>query len=150
MREELLSAILAGTQWTDHFTRREYGPAFKAYTEKFSGMYIQAVREGDIQALAEELLDGVETGVAKAHFWNRSATRANAKLTIVQFLSPMLLGLTEPGCQELAVALRDTWNARRPKDAYEVASYKKIQKGFKNVILGIEIPDKRQEEEEES
>lgn len=152
MREELLAAILAGTEWTSRFTRREYTKAFKQYTETFSEVYVEAVREAGegLQSLAEEILDGVEAGVARQRIWNRSVTRTNGKMTIVQYLSPMLLGLEEPGCPQFAEVLRDAWNARRPKDTYDIASYKKIQKGFKNVILGIEIPDKRGDEEEES
>lgn len=151
MREGLLTAILTGTDWTKFFNRREYTDAFKQYTEQFSGVYARAVKDTgeNLQALADELFDGIEAGVARQRIWNRSVTRANAKLTIVQFLSPMLLGLEEPGCAKLAEVLRDTWNARRPKDTYEIASYKKIQRGFKNVILGIEIPDKPRDEDEE-
>ena len=70
---------------------------------------------------------------------------------IVTYLSPMLLGLEEPLCQELAERLRDTWNARRPKDGYDVTTYAKLQAGFHNVILGIDVSgwQKRMEERDD-
>ena len=51
----------------------------------------------------------------------------------------MLLGLDEPLCQKLAEELRDVWNARRPKDPYDITTYAKLQRGFRNVVLGIDI-----------
>ena len=151
MREELLAAILAGTEWTNRFHRREYTKAFQEYKELFSGVYSQAVREAgeDLRPLAEALWDDVEAAIARQRIWNRSSAWANGKLTVVQYLSPMLLEMEEPGCAAFAEMLRDVWNQRRPKDAYNITSYKKLQKGFRNVILGIELPDKRRDEEEE-
>ena len=75
--------------------------------------------------------------------------QAREKQMLVTYLSPMLLGLEEPLCQELAERLRDGWNARRPKDTYSITTYARLQEGFRNVILGIDITgwQKRREEE---
>ena len=59
------------------------------------------------------------------------------------YLSPMLLGLEEPGCQRLAELLKEEWRARRPGDSYETVAYREIQEGFRNAIMGIEIPSRR-------
>lgn len=151
MRDNLLEAILAGTEWTERFHRREYEKAFQEYTERFGVSYISAVREAgeQVEKLAEEILDELEARVRQQRFWNRTVYRVNAKLTIVEFLSPMLLAQEEPGCVRLAEVLRDMWNTRYPKENYKIASYEKIRKGFKNVILGIELPDRRRDDEEE-
>ena len=63
---------------------------------------------------------------------------------------PMLLGLEEPLCQELAERLRDGWNTRRPKDIYNITTYARLQEGFRNVILGIDITGWQKRREEES
>ena len=41
---------------------------------------------------------------------------------LVEYLSPMLLGLEEPGCGQLAEVLCQGWAARWPKAAFETAS----------------------------
>ena len=42
-------------------------------------------------------------------------------------------------CQELSERLRDLWNARWPKDPYQIPTYARLQEGFRNVILGIDL-----------
>ena len=53
-------------------------------------------------------------------------------------------------CQELAERLRDGWNTRRPKDIYNITTYARLQEGFRNVILGIDITGWQKRREEES
>ena len=55
-----------------------------------------------------------------------------------------------PLCQELAERLRDGWNPRRPKDIYNITTYARLQEGFRNVILGIDITGWQKRREEES
>lgn len=52
--------------------------------------------------------------------------------------------------QELAERLRDGWNTRRPKDIYNITTYARLQEGFRNVILGIDITGWQKRREEES
>ena len=142
MNDELLSAVQTGREWMERFTRKEYTRAFREYTKGFGPPYMEAVRaagEEGLKALAESLLDGLEAGWKRQRFWNRSAVRTTEKQMMVTYLSPMLLGLEEPGCQRLAELLRDGWAARWPKDAYGITDYKTIRNGFRNVILGVDI-----------
>lgn len=142
MNNELLAAIQTGRDWMDRFTRKEYTRAFREYTQCFGPAYMEAVRtagEEGLAALAESLLDGLEAGWKRQHFWNRAAVRTTEKQMMVTYLSPMLLGLEEPGCQRLAELLRDGWAARWPKDAYGITDYKTIRNGFRNVFLGVDL-----------
>ena len=50
----------------------------------------------------------------------------------------------------LAERLRDGWNTRRPKDIYNITTYARLQEGFRNVILGIDITGWQKRREEES
>ena len=63
----------------------------------------------------------------------------------------LLLGLEEPLCTAFAKVMRDTWGVRRPKDPYRIASYQKLSKGFRDVIMGIDVTDfmRRREKEAE-
>lgn len=154
MREELLGAIQSAPVWQEKFNRQEYGKAFKQYVETYGPAYMTEVRaamgsETGLQTLADQILDGLEAGWQKQRFWNRSAVKGNEKMVIVQYLSPMLLGLEEPGCRELALLLRDSWNTRYPKSVYQVASYERIKKGFRNVILGMDLTSLNRNPEEE-
>lgn len=142
MNDELLAAVQTGREWMDRFTRKEYTRAFREYTQRFGPLYMEAVRaagEKGLGALAGSLLDGLEEGWKRQRFWNRAAVRATEKQMMVTYLSPMLLGLEEPGCQRLAELLRDGWAARWPKDAYGITDYKTIRGGFRNVILGVDL-----------
>ena len=98
-----------------------------------------------------KLLDVLEAGWKRQRPWNRGMVQAREKQMLVTYLSPMLLGLEEPMCRELAEQLRDAWNARRPKDAYDITSYARLQEGFRNVILGIDLTGwQRRREERDS
>lgn len=66
---------------------------------------------------------------------------------LVEYLSPMLLGLEEPGCGQLAEVLCQGWAARWPKEAYRIATYAQIQSGFRNSILGIDLANKHMDPE---
>ena len=96
------------------------------------------------------LLDLLEAGWKRQRPWNRTMVQAREKQMLVTYLSPMLLGLEEPLCQELAERLRDGWNTRRPKDIYNITTYARLQEGFRNVILGIDITGWQKRREEES
>ena len=152
MTDVLLTAIQTGRTWLDRFTRREFGKAFKAYTEQFAPLYLEAVRTsggdpGALRALAEDILDGLEAGWRRQHFWNRSAVKVNEKQMLVEYLSPMLLRLEEPGCGQLAELLCRGWEARWPRDAYRVAAFEQLQNGFRNSILGIDLANKHMDPE---
>ncbi|MDD3346504.1 hypothetical protein [Oscillibacter sp.] len=137
--EELLPAIREGRTWLRRFQRRQYRDAFLAYTERFGPLYASAVTQRGAAALAAALLDEMEKGWAQRRFWNRGAAQAEEKQMLVMYLTPMLLGLSAPGCADLAQSLHDGWIARRPKDEYQLATYAEIQSGFRNAILGIDI-----------
>lgn len=147
MSQELLAAVQTGRTWLDRFTRREYPKAFKEYVERFALVYMEAVRSagGDgaaLQALAEEFLDGLAEGWKRQRVWNRSAAKVNEKQMMVDYLSPMLLGLEETDCPRFAEVLRERWAIRWPRDEYHLASYADIQGGFRNSILGIDLAGK--------
>ena len=149
--EELCAAVQEAPYYNERFTRREYRDAFRSYTERFGPLYMNAVREAEadgLAALAEQLLDALAAGWKRQRPWNRSMAQAREKQMLVTYLSPMLLGLEEPLCQTLAEQLRDAWNARWPKDAYQITTYARLQEGFRNVILGIDLTgwEKRREE----
>ncbi len=147
MSAELLAAIQTGRTWLDRFTRREYPKAFREYTERFAPVYGEAVQktggdEAALQALAEEILDGLADGWKRQRVWNRAAVKVNEKQMMVDYLSPMLLGMEDTDCPRFAELLRDRWAARWPKDAYSIVSYARIAGGFRNSILGIDFANK--------
>ena len=126
--EELCAAVQEARYYNERFTRREYTSAFRTYTERFGPLYMAAVREtaedpDGRRVLAEQLLDLLEAGWKRQRPWNRTMVQAREKQMLVTYLSPMLLGLEEPLCQELAERLRDGWNTRRPKDIYNITTY---------------------------
>ena len=150
--EELCAAVQEARYYNERFTRREYTSAFRTYTERFGPLYMAAVREtaedpDGRRVLAEQLLDLLEAGWKRQRPWNRTMVQAREKQMLVTYLSPMLLGLEEPLCQELAERLRDGWNTRRPKDIYNITTYARLQEGFRNVILGIDITGGRTNKE---
>ena len=125
--EELCAAVREAPYYSQRFTRLEYTDAFREYTERFGHLYMNAAhaaaeRDGGMEALAGELMDALEAGWKRQRPWNRTMVQAREKQMIITYLSPMLLGLEEPLCRELAERLRDTWNARRPKDAYQITT----------------------------
>ena len=110
--EELCAAVQEARYYNERFTRREYTSAFRTYTERFGPLYMEAVREtaedpDGRRVLAEQLLDLLEAGWKRQRPWNRTMVQAREKQMLVTYLSPMLLGLEEPLCQELAERLRD-------------------------------------------
>ena len=144
---ELCAAVWEAPDWLARFRRREYPQAFQEYQERFGSLYAQAVEEteGDLTALeglANDILDELEAGWKRRRFWNRTAVRVEEKQVIVSYLSPMLLELPDPLCGRLAGMLRQGWADRWPKDAYQITTFEVLQKGFRNSILGIELPDK--------
>ena len=153
--EELCAAVQEARYYNERFTRREYTSAFRTYTERFGPLYMEAVRETAETLTAAGYWRGascwtcVEAGMNAAP-WNRTMVQAREKQMLVTYLSPMLLGLEEPLCQELAERLRDGWNTRRPKDIYNITTYARLQEGFRNVILGIDITGWQKRREEES
>ena len=138
--EELCAAVQEARYYNERFTRREYTSAFRTYTERFGPLYMEAVREtaedpDGRRVLAEQLLDLLEAGWKRQRPWNRTMVQAREKQMLVTYLSPML---------------RDGWNTRRPKDIYNITTYARLQEGFRNVILGIDITGWQKRREEES
>lgn len=88
-----------------------YRDAFRSYTERFGPLFMEAVRNQDPADLAKALLDGLDAGWRAQRFWRRGVVRAEEKQMVVVYLSPMLLGLEEAGCQSLAQALMEQWAA---------------------------------------
>ena len=122
--EPLLAAIQDGKPWMNRFTGKGYGRAFEEYCARFGPLCREvALREGEegLSALAEVLLDGLETG------WRRRRL-----------------------CAPLAEKLREGWAARWPKDAYQTATKKELQRGFRNSILGIPLGDWGRKTDEEA
>lgn len=139
MYEELLASIQEREPWLRNFGRQTYRDAFRSYTERFGPLFMEAVRNQDPADLAKALLDGLDAGWRAQRFWRRGVVRAEEKQMVVVYLSPMLLGLEEAGCQSLAQALMEQWAARWPGDGYRMAPYDQIQAGFRNAIMGIEL-----------
>lgn len=152
MRQDFLSAIQNNRDWMKRFTRLEYFQAFKDYTTQFAPIYICEIKEAasnnTLQELVEEVLKELEGGWAKQRIWNRGTAKYNDKQMLISYLSPMLMGLEDAECQQFARLLQQTWAERWPKDAYQIATYKEIRKGFRNVILGLEFKDDLRELEE--
>ena len=157
MSQELLCAIRDTEGWMKHFTRFDYFEAFKKYTATYGPTCMKVLGEADEDAMkkmAGEILDELALDWGKERIWNRSNARFASKQMIIDFFSPMLLGLEEPHCQRFAEILRDEWTARFSKEAYAIATYKQIRAGFRNVIFGLEMKDtllelEREQEETE-
>lgn len=147
--EQLAAAVQDPAPWLGRFRHKTYEAAFQSYCETFGPLFDRAVREAGeagVPALAAAVLDRLEQGWRCRRPWNRSAVRADEKQMLVVYLSPMLLEREEPGCRALCEALREAWNARRPKDAYRTAGFAKIKSGFRDAIMGIELRGLRREE----
>lgn len=144
MTERLMAAFAENATWLKEFNRLGYAPAFREYCTRFLPDYRAAAEgagEEGIPALSEQLLDALECKWKQVHFWNRTQVRIDIKQVLTFYLTPMLL--TEPALHPLAAALRDGWNRRHPKETYHAAGFDTICKGFKFVILGIEISEKK-------
>ena len=149
--EPLLAAIQDGKPWMNRFTGKGYGSAFEEYCARFGPLCREvALREGEegLSALAEVLLDGLETGWRRRRPWNRSLAKVEDRQMLVCYFSPMLL--EDPLCAPLAEKLREGWAARWPKDAYQTATKKELQRGFRNSILGIPLGDWGRKTDEEA
>ena len=145
--EALCEAVWGAREWLDHFNRREYEKYFKLYTERFGGVYAQAVRNTDgdevkLQMLAQAVLDGLEAAWKRQRFWNRAALRIDEKQVIVNYLSPMLMELPDAKCGRLAGMLRQEWAQRWPKDTYQMTTFEVLKNGFRNSILGLDLSGK--------
>jgi hypothetical protein len=136
MNGALLSAIRERKPWLERFTRTEYEKAFQEYRERYGGLFREALQGADADSLATDTLDELEKGWKAEKFWKRSARRFEEKQMIFMYLSPMLL---EIGEEAFAAALRDEWRRRSPKDAYEVVAWRKLKKGFRLTVMGIEV-----------
>ena len=142
--EKLLRAISHGKPWLDQFNRVNYENAFEQYRALYEADYVSAVRSGgSIEQLAGKLVDAIEKGWEKEHFWSRGVARANDKMMLVAYLTPLLLASPESGCAELAQALCRVWKQRFPEDGYEMSDYDKIAGGFRNSILGFDLGDRK-------
>lgn len=135
------SAIREGRPWVDRFTRREYAKAFRSYVDTYwEACHAEISAAGDgLPALAEAVIDELEEGRRRTRFWNRGAQAFDEKHTVIKYFVPMLL---QRGEDSFAECLREAWCRRWPKDPYAQATYEELQKGFVNVIMGIQLPDK--------
>ena len=152
MNQKLLSAIQDYSYWKEYFTRQNYFKGFRQYIETYGQLYMDTIRaandEAALKALAIDILNALEENWAQQRFWKRSDKKYQDKLMLIQYLSPLLLSFEDPACTRFAELLRDEWAARRPKDAYEIATYKQLRRGFRNVIMGMEFRDKLLDMEE--
>lgn len=153
MNEELLLALQDGESWLALFERRTYKKAFLKYCEQFSGFFKELLQtcaeEESLRVAAEWMLTEMEKDWKRQRFWNRSTARLNHKQMLIIYLSPMLLAMEEPMAARFAELLRDGWAARWPKDAYDIAPFERLGKGFRNVILGVDLDAFRRDEEED-
>lgn len=156
MSVEQLAGAVRETEYLKLFDRHQYDKAFREYSERFGGLYAQAIRdagEAGLPELAQALMEELEAGWRRQRIWNRTSVQISEKQMMVAYLSPMLLELEEPLGIAFAKTLRDVWGARRPKDPYRIASRKKLSSGFHNTIMGIDVSgflrSREQEEEEE-
>lgn len=150
MTERLMAAFADSAAWLSRFSRLDYAPAFREYCVRFLPDYLAAAEEaGDegIPALAERLLDAMETHWKAERFWNRAVVRTDMKQVLTFYLTPALI--SEQSLRPLAAALRDGWNRRWPKEPYHAAGFDTICKGFKWKILGFEMPEKKKAEQSE-
>lgn len=151
--EALCAAVQEASWYLKQFTHSAYPGAFRAYTERFGPAYLAAVRETEregtaLTALADELLDCLSRAWQKRRFWNRASVRMDEKQMVVNYLTPMLLGLEDPDCRRLAEVIRDRWAARWPRDAYRIVDAAELQKGFRYTIMGIEVSLPKKESDE--
>lgn len=147
--EMLRGAVQETRPWMDGFRGETYAGAFRAYSDRFGPVYLEAVREAGaagLPALAGIILDGVEEGWRRRRPWNRGTVRVEERQMAAVYLTPMLLELEEPGCRELCALLRDGWAARWPKEAYQTAGFSEISSGFRNTLMGIPLPEVRRKE----
>lgn len=153
MNEELLFAVQDSGTWLELFVRRTYKKAFLRYRETYAEAFGQMLRicssEEMLQSAADWMLTELEKGWKRQRFWNRSAARLDQKQMVIAYLSPMLLAMEDPAGARFANILRDGWAARWPKDAYEIAPFEKLAKGFHNAVFGIELSAFNREEEED-
>lgn len=137
MNDALLSAVRDGKAWLARFTRTEYAEAFREYQRRYGSACREAIRvAGNPDALTESLLDALADGWARETFWKRSARRFEEKQMIFCYLSPMLLDMGETAFAE---CLREAWRKRWPKDAYQTATWRKLQDGFRLTVMGLEL-----------
>jgi len=153
MNEELLLAVQDAESWLELFDRRTYKKAFLRYRERYAAAFGEMFRicsnEEMLRSAADWMLTELEKGWKRQRFWNRSAARLDQKQMIIAYLSPMLLAMDDPAGKHFAELLRDGWSARWPKDAYDIAPFEKLGKGFHNAIFGIELNALRRDEEED-
>lgn len=152
--EQILEAIHC-VSYLKRFEIREYSKAFREYMETCGDAVEKEICAAEasggtegLNALAADVLNELERRWKAQRFWNRAAAKADSKQMILVYLSPMLL---EKGgaCALFAQLLRDGWAARWPKDAYAIADYQKLRKGFRNVILGVDLDRLRRTDDDE-
>lgn len=142
--EELAEAIQNPRPWLARFRKREYPEAFRDYRELYGPLFDRAAREAeDVTVLAEELAAAWERGWRRHGFFSRSTVQAEEKQVLTVYLSPMLLEREEPAARTLCRCLREVWAGRRPRDAYQLASFETLQAGFQDSILGIPLKDRQ-------
>ena len=149
--EALLAAIQDGRPWLARFTGKEYDKAYQEYRARYAPLFREAALadgEEGVEALAEVLLDSLAEGWKRQKPWNRAMTMLNDKQRIVCYLGPVLM--EDPVSAPLGAKLREGWAARWPKDGYQTATKKELQRGFRNSILGIPLGDWGRKTDEEA
>lgn len=138
MTTETLTKSLANSfAWTKYFNRRDYAAAFQNYCAQFSAAYAEVITKADIADLAEALLVYMEERRAKLLPWLRKAAKADNKMLLLTFVTPMLLALGDEG-RVLAEALRSAWQDLYD-ETYEIAGYETIADGFNNSVMGFSL-----------
>ncbi len=140
--EILLSAIRDCGAWLPRFNKKEYESAFQEYDRQYGHWYRRAIidADGDLNALAENLLNELESGWKSERFWGRASRRFEEKSMVICYLAPMLL---ENGDQDFADILKNAWNRRWPKNKWDYVSWRELKDGFPDKILGFPISSSR-------
>jgi len=149
---ELLEAITDQKIWLEKFTREEYPRAFRAYTQQYAPAFAVVLQDADeakMTAAADELLDGLADYWKKQRIWNRGAVRFDSKQMMIDYLSPMLLEMQDPTAKQFAELLCQRWGQRWPGEAYGMASYKEIRRGFHTIADFIPGAKRSKNEEED-
>lgn len=138
--ENLLKAVHKCRPWVDGFNRVKYKEYFERYSSLFTDVFTKAVEEAaSKEELANSFVDAIDSACKAEHFWNRNASFVDDKTMLVVYLSPMLLASGKEENIAFANVLSSTWNAKFPKESYQVANFDTIMSGFTNTIMGVSL-----------
>ncbi len=137
MREALIEAVGNYPYWRKHFIREAYSKALDAYKDRYAEAFLQEISlatEEGLPMLAELYIDDLQAIWMSHKFWRRTAVKMDYKEMLLYYAIPMLLDLEDPLCARLAELIRDTWAARWPKEAFEIADRDRILLGFRGPL----------------